>query len=87
MLQIERKLRYYDQQKQQMNMFKLEYLQLLEKLRVYQDTGNATEISKLQDRLSFIVEEGKRYSKNKEEQMKEIKDLQSRIEELKRANQ
>jgi hypothetical protein len=49
-LQIERRLRYFEQQKQQMHMYKLEHRQLLEKLTVYEQTNNAEEINKIQQR-------------------------------------
>ncbi len=96
-LQIERKLRAFEQQKQQMQRNKLEYQHLIAKLAgmdssaftfilVYKETNNVEEMNKLQDQLSNLVEQAKQYAKQREDQVAEIKSLKLRIEELKRVS-
>jgi hypothetical protein len=83
-MQIERKLHNFEVQKQQMARYKLEYTQLMEKLSLYKDTLNLEEVAKIQERIRMLVEQAKQYAAQREAQVKEIKILQARIEELKR---
>lgn len=82
-MNIERKLKFYAQQKVQFNAAKQEYKKLSEQLNYFISINDHNEVVKIQSKLQGLSQQVKDYMKHRESHVNEVKALQARIEELK----